>query len=293
MKKLITIVFSLVLSSCIFAGETASYSLFDAVQKNLIKVVFKGRGVTPENSNSHYGRCISLSIKNITSQRLELKLEAGRKLRCYKDSVQSMMVSKTEMFALGPGNTSDFTINAFCTKKNSGSPKATNVYNMQGMAEGYLYELVQLIESLDCQDNMGQQAVWVLTDSISPNNISGDDAAKAKKLKDFVEFAIKNIKTEKANGFNYDYSFPDKIYNGYKITGDINWTMAYSGTVTLSVYDSKGKKVADIFTGVPYNPGFQAYDYEIANNMFIEGNTYWLKVMSGGKWLKEVAITMK
>ncbi|HNW70966.1 MAG TPA: hypothetical protein PKI01_11220 [Bacteroidales bacterium] len=293
MKKLITFVFSLVLSSCIFAGETASYTLFEAVQNKLVKVVFKGRGVTPENSNSHYGRCISLSIKNITSQRLELKLEAGRKLRCYKDSVQSMMVSKTEMFALGPGNTSDFTINAFCTKKNSGSPRPENVYTMQGMAEGYLYELVQLIENLDCQNNLGQQAVWALTDSISPSNISGDDAAKAKKLRDFVEFAIKHSKSEKANGFNYDYSYPDKIYNGYKIKGEINWDMPNSGTVTLSVYDSKGKKVADIFTGVPFNTGFQAYDYEIANNVFTEGNTYWLRVISGGRQLKEVAVTMK
>ena len=293
MKKLITFVFSLVLSSCIFAGESASYSLFDAVQKNLVKVVFKGRGTTSDNSNSHYGRCISLSIKNVTSQRLELKIEAGRRLKCYKDSVQSMMVSKTEMFALGPGNTSDFTINAFCTKKNSGSPKATNVYNMQGMAEGYLYELVQMIESLDCQNNTGQQAVWALTDSISPENIKGDDAVKAKKLRDFVEFAIRSYKAEKASGFNYDYSFPDKIYNGYKVKGEINWTMPNSGTVTLSVYDSKGKKVADIFAGVPFNTGFQTYDYEIAHNMFTEGNTYWLRIISAGKQLKEVAVTMK
>jgi hypothetical protein len=293
MKKLMAIVFSLVLSSFIFAGEPVSYTLFDAVQKKLVKVVFKGRETASGHSSSHYGRCISLSVKNLSTLHLELKLEAGRKLKCYKDSVQSMMISQTEMFALGPGNTSDFTINAFCTKKNSGAPGSANIFNMQGMASGYLYELVQLIESLGCQDNMGQQAVWVLTDSISPDNIKGGDAAKAKKLKDFVEFAIGRIKNEKIGGYVYDYSFPDKMNDGYKITGEINWTMPYSGTVTLSVYDSKGKKVADIFTGVPYKSGFQTYDYDLANGAFKEGEMYWLKVVSGGERLKEVAITMK
>jgi len=293
MKKLMLFVFSLVLCSGIFASETATTSLFDAVQKKLVKVVFKGRGYTSDNGSSHYGKCISLYIKNISSQRLELKLEAGRKLKCFKDTVQDMIVSKTEMFALGPGGSSDYTINAFCTQKHEHSPGVTNAFDMQGMAGGYLYELIQLIESLDCQDNAGQQAVWVLTDSISPDNVTGGDAEKAKKLKKFVEFAIGKIKANKASGVIYDYSFPDKTNEGFKITGEINWTMPYSGTVTLSVYDNKGKKVVDIFTGVHYKSGFQSFNYELANTMFREGEMYWLKVASGGQWLKELAITMK
>lgn len=293
MKKLIPFAFSLVMSSCIFAGETASYTLFDAIQKNLVRVLFKGRGITSENSSSHYGRCITLNVKNMSAQRLELKLEAGRKLKCYKDSVQNMMVSQTEVFALGPGNTSDFTINAFCTQKRASGPGPKNAYSMQGLADGYLYELVQLIESLGCQDNMGQQAVWVLTDSISPENITGSDAAKAKKLRNFVEFALKRVKTEKVGGYIYDYSFPDKTNKGYKIKGEINWTMPYTETVTLSVYDNKGKKVADIFAGMPFKSGFQTYDYDYANNTFRDGDMYWLRLISGGTMLKEVAITMK
>ncbi len=293
MKKLILFVFSLVLSSGIFASETMTMSLFDAIQKKLVKVVFKGRGYTSDNGCAHYGKCMSLTVKNISSQRLDLKLEAGRKLKCFKDTVQDMIVSRTEMFALGPGGSSDFTINAFCTQKHEHAPDVANVFDMQGMAGGYLYELIQLIESLDCQDNAGQQAVWVLTDSISPDNITGTDAEKVKKLKKFVEFAISKIKADKISGVIYDYSFPDKTNEGFKISGEINWTMPYSGTVTLSVYDNKGKKVIDIFTGVPYKSGFQSFNYELANTMFREGELYWLKVVSGGQWLKELAITMK
>ncbi len=292
MKKTIALVISLVLSSCIFAGEAASYSLFDALQKKLIKVIIKGRGTTSDNSSSHYGRCITVNVKNISQQRLDLTIEAGRKLKCYKDSVQSMVISQTEMFALGPGNSSDFTINAFCTSKHSGAPGVKNEFSMQGMAKGYLYELVKLIESLDCQDNMGQQAVWVLTDSISTANITGGDPVKAKKLKSFVEFAIKKVIINKDESYNYDYSYPEKNAKGYKISGEINWNMPYNGTVTLSIYDNKGKKILDVFTGVPYRPGFQSYSYELANDMFREGETYWLKIISAGQWLKEVAINM-
>lgn len=293
MKKFILLVFSLVLCSGLFAGETMSTSLFDAVQKNLVKVVFKGRGYTSENRSAHYGKCILLHLKNVSSQRLELSLEAGRKLHSCYDSVQDMMVSQTEVFALGPGGSSDFTINAFCIEKSETAPKENTVFTMAALAGGYLLQLVQLIESLGCQDNMGQQAVWVLTDNVSPENIKGSDREKEKKLRDFVDFALKKIQGGKIDGVIYDYSFPDKMAGGFKIAGQINWDMPYSGTVTLGVYDNKGKKVADIFAGVPYNKGFQTFTYELASSLFREGELYWLKVISNGERLKEVAITMK
>ncbi len=293
MKKFILFVFSLVLSSGIFAGETVSTSLFDALQKKLVKVVFKGRGYSSENRSAYYGKCISLQLKNVSSQRLNLTLEAGRKLHSGRDSAQDMIVSQSEVFALGPGGSSDFTINAFCIEKSEPSPKESTVYTMAAMADGYLLQLVQLLESLGCQDNMGQQAVWVLTDNASPDNVKGNDHMKEKKLRDFVEFALRKIKGGKPEGVIYDYSFPDKMDGGFIIAGQINWDMPYSGTVTLGVYDNKGKKVADIFTGVPYKSGFQTYTYELASVLFREGELYWLKVVSNGERLKEVAITMK
>ncbi|MDD4214135.1 MAG: hypothetical protein PHR81_04935 [Bacteroidales bacterium] len=293
MKKIFYAIFSVIIFGAIAQAKTVSYTLSEAIQKKLVKAVFKGRGFTSNAGSSHYGKCISLSLKNLTSQRLEINLETGRELRSFNDSVQDMIISQSEVFALGPNGSSDYTINAFCTEKHETSPKESSIYQMGRMTSGYLYELVLLIETLGCQDNMGQKAVWVLTDSISSDEISGGDVAKAKKLKDFVDFALKKIKGGKMDGYIYDYPFPEKTAEGFKVSGEINWTMPYNANVSLAIYDNKGKKVADIFTNILYKSGFQSYEYEIANTFFREGELYWLRVEGCGQRLKELAVKME
>jgi len=292
MKKSIFVMLLLVFSAGISTKATNSMSLFEAVKKKLVEVKFCGKGYTAENT-SYYGKCISLQIKNICSQNLELNVEAGRRLRCVYDSIQDMMISHTQMFALAPNQSSDYTINAFCTQKHDRAPSETSIFNLDGMSEGYLYQLVQLIETLGCQDNTGQQAVWVLTDSISSSNITGTDEAKVKKLKDFVEFAVASMKKERSAGVMYDYSFPDKTNTGFSIKGEINWNMPYTSFVSLTIYDNSNNKIITLFTEKPYKSGLQSYYYSLYNTDFKEGELYWLRVEGCGKRLKEVAIKME
>ncbi|MEI6122628.1 MAG: hypothetical protein WCQ95_03285 [Bacteroidota bacterium] len=293
MKKFISILLLLVLSAGISTKATNALSLFEAVKNKMVTVTLAGRGYSVENGTSHYGKCISLEIKNLTSQSLELKVEVGRRLKCVYDSIQDMMISRSEMFALAPYAKYDYTINAFCTQKHDRAPGETSFYDLSSMSEGYLFQLAQLIESLDCQNNTGQQAVWVLTDSISPNDITGADASKVKKLKDFVEFALASSKKQGISGMMYDYSFPDKTTAGFAIKGEINWNMPYTSFVTITIYDNQNNKVAILFAEKPYKTGFQTYNYDLTNTAFKEGELYWLRVEGCGKRLKELAIKME
>jgi hypothetical protein len=293
MKTKIFVLLALIMCSYVLSAETLSLSLFEAIQKKMVKVDIKGRGYSADNSHGHYGRCITMKIKNLLAQPLELSVETGRRLTCVYDSVQDMMVAKNEMFALGPNGTSDYTIYAFCTQKHDRSPGENSNFMLDGMSEGYLHELALLIESLGTLDNTGQQAVWVLTDSISPNEISGSDAAKVKKLKDFVSFAVANMKAERASGFIYDYSFPDKSTKGFSLKGEINWDMPWSGLVSLTIYDNHNQKIKVIFDEKMYRSGFQTFDYNLSNLSLKEHELYWLRVDGCGKRLKEIAVKME
>jgi hypothetical protein len=293
MKTKIFVLIPFLFCSYVLSAEILSFSLFEALQKKIVKVDIKGRGVTSDNSNGHYGKCILVKIKNLTNDPLNLCLETGRRLTCVYDSIQDMMVAKSEMFALGPGSSHDFTINAFCTQKHDRSPGETSTFTMDGMSEGYLHQLSLLIESLGTLDNTGQQAVWVLTDSISPNEITGSDAVKVKKLRDFVEFAIANMKAERTLGFIYDYSFPDKSEKGFSLKGEINWEMPYSGLVSLTIYDNHNKKIKVLFDERMYRSGFQTFDYDLKDLSLNEHELYWLRVDGCGKKLKELAVKME
>jgi hypothetical protein len=293
MKTKIFVLIALLFCSYVLTAENLSFSLFEAIQKKMVKVDIKGRGYTSDNSYGHYGKCIFVKVKNLTNQSLNLSLETGRRLTCVHDSIQDMMVAKSEMFALGPNGSSDFTINAFCTQKHDRSPGESSIFKLDGMSEGYLHELSLLIESLGMLDNTGQTAVWVLTDSVSPNEIRGSDAAKVKKLKDFVLFAIGNMKTERATGFMYDYSFPEKTEKGFSLRGEINWEMPYSGLVSLTIYDNHNQKIKVLFDERLFRPGFQTFSYNLTNLSLKENEMYWLRVDGCGKRLKELAVKME
>ncbi|MEI6851985.1 MAG: hypothetical protein WCL06_04045 [Bacteroidota bacterium] len=292
MKTKLFVLIPLLICSYVLQAEILSLSLFEAIQKKMVKVDIRGLGYSSENSHGHYGKCITMNITNLVSQALQLNVETGRRLTCVYDSIQDMMVAKNEMFALGPNGSSDFTISAFCTQKHDRSPSETSHFTLDGMSEGYLHELSLLIESLGCFDNTGQNAVWVLTDSISPDQISGEDAAKVKKLKEFVVYAVSHMKEEKTVGFIYDYSFPDKTEKGFTLKGEINWDMPYSGLVSLTIYDNHNQKVKVLFDERLYKSGFQTFDYNLADLKLKENELYWLRVDGCGKRLKEVAVKM-
>ena len=293
MKTKIFVLIPFLFCSYVLPSEIHSLNLFEACQKNLVKLEINGRGVTSDNSSGHYGKCIFVKVKNLTNEALNLSLETGRRLTCVYDSIQDMMVAKSEMFALGPNVSHDFTINAFCTQKHDRSPGETSTFRLDGMSKGYLHELSLLIESLSTLDNPGQQAVWVLTDSVSPSEIKGSDAAKVKKLRDFVEFAIANMKGEREAGYIYDYSFPDKNEKGYSLKGEINWEMPYSGLVSLTIYDNQNKKIKVVFDERMYRSGFQTFDYDLKDLSLKDHELYWLRVDGCGKRLKEVAVKME
>ena len=293
MKKLPVLFIGLLLTVAATGNAKAtSIGLSEAIQKHMVKAVFNGRGSTTDNLSSHFGRCISLKLQNLTRESLTIRLEAGRRLKCSFDSVQDMLISENEIFALAPGASKDYTINAFCSEKSNHSPSESSKFLLAGMADGYLYELIVLIQSLRSFNSTGQSAVWVLTDNSPVENITGKDTAVVNKLRKFVSFAL-GRNSQRKEGVIYDYSYPEVTDSLYTISGSINWTMPWESPATFSIYDNYGKKVYDVFVNVIYRQGFQYYNYKITDPIFKEDRLYWLRIEGCGRRLKEVAVTMK
>jgi hypothetical protein len=266
-----------------------SYTLDDAIKKNLVSATITGR---KDATTAYYGDCITLILKNKTGQKLTLNLENGRRLDCTNDSVQDMLVTQAEIFALLPSTQQEFTIYAMCSQKHNRSPHPNSVYHIGGMAESVLVQLTILIEKLKAQSYTGQQAVWVLTDDSDPSGITGNDSA-TRVLREFV---TKNKgfkkKAERDPNFIYDYSFPKEEANGFTIEGNFDWQMPYKTYVSLYIYDNNGNKIKVIFQDVVYSGGLQNYHYKITSDDFRPGELYWVRMKANDKILREVSIKM-
>lgn len=283
------------MAACLFAmagyssGSPQSYTLSEAIAKKMIKVTIKG-GNYETGSSSYYGKCISMTIKNLTQGALNLTLENGRKLKCTYDSVQDMLVTKSEVFALGGLSEHEYKVYAMCSQKHDRCPSTTSVFNLSEVANGYLLQLTQLIEKLNAHDRTGQSAVWVLTDGDDPNNVTGSDTMVVRSLKGLLAKARATVKRDEK--FIYDYSFPQVTNGAFKIEGDFVWQMQYAGKVSLWIYDNSGNKLSSIFLNKYYDRGTQTFHYSVQDPEFRPGEMYWIRLMADRTKLKEVAVTM-
>jgi hypothetical protein len=279
----------LFLGGPLFAADN-SYTLAEALQKKMATVTIVGNN---DAVHSFYGQCIMMRIKNTSNQNLSLKLEPGRRLNCDYDSVQDMMVTQAEIFALLPSQSKEFFVYAMCCEKSNRSPGKSSSYSLGAMANSSLAGLAKLIDDLDAQDMSGQHAVWVLTDNADPEGIVSDNAAITKALKEFVITALKSQSgVVREPGFIYDYSYPENNGKAFTIEGDFSWEMPYGSFVSLYLYDNNGNRMQVVFQDVAFTSGLKTYHYKITSDALQSGNLYWIRMKMNNKTLKELAVTM-
>ena len=292
MKRVVFFVIIPVLIAKLSFGSNSMsmYPIMDAIKKNLIKVNVLARGYAIENHSSYYGKCINLKIKNLTSSKLIINVDCGRKLDCIYDSIQDMIITKSEILSLLPNQQTDFTINAMCGQLSHKTPSESSAYKFGNLVDNVLLKVVKLIEELDCQNDAGQFAVWVFTDNMSPESINTyfGNKEKAKKLKEYV-FTLKGI-NKKETGYIYDYSYPKTDSAFTNIIGEIQWIMPSDGKVSFILYDNYGDQIVTIFNNIQYSKGLQTYRYKLTDLSLKKGELYWLRLKSDGNKIKELAI---
>ncbi len=287
--------FTLVLMVGLFLGlplmaNTNSYTLEDAIKRKLVSAEIVG---STNPVHAYYGQCITLKLKNKSSQDLSLQLESGRRLNCDYDSVQDMMITKSEIIALLPSQAKEFLIYAMCCEKSNHSPSNNTSYNLGAMADVTLVKLAQLIEKLEAQDYGGQQAVWVITNGADPEYINSDNPSATKVLREFVINALKGItEVTREPGFIYDYSYPKTDGKTFTLEGDFSWEMPYQSFVSLYIYDNNGNRICVIFQDAAFTSGLNSYHYKISSDALVSGGLYWIRMKQNNKTLKELAVTM-
>ena len=286
----IIIAISLLLTATGGAFGVTTYTLDEALRRHYLTAEITGRGSTPENYSAHHGKCILIKMKNLTSQNLNISIEPGRNLKCVYDSIQNMLVAGSELMALAPWQSKEFTIYAFCSEKSDKSPGETSKYELAALSDAYMVQLIRLIQKHQVFNGTGQAAVWVLTDDANPDDITGSDASVVKELRDFVA----NVKERrKEEGYIYDYSFTEFNKEPGTLEGEINWDMESGGWATLGLYDNDGKKIREFFSDVPYTRGYHEYHYKHTDAAMIPGQRYWIRLYINNRKFKELSIFME
>ncbi|MBC7426593.1 MAG: hypothetical protein H7321_08670, partial [Bacteroidia bacterium] len=174
----------LFLCSSFTGGEAISIS--EAIHNNLISVTVQGKKTIASGESSHYGQCITMTITNLTSNDISVKLEAGRYFDSEDQSVQDMIVTKESGLKLGPKKAGTFQVYAMCGQKTNSAPSPESKFKIGKLCSGALLGLAKLINNRNYQNATAQSAVWAFTNNASIENIQSADNEMERVLVTYV-----------------------------------------------------------------------------------------------------------
>lgn len=264
MKNLIPFLLGLFLVTSVSAR---SMSIYDAEKAGLVKVniVCKGSDGGPAMRALVY-------VENLTLQNIDVLLETGRTLIPQDPGNQTVIVAQHLNFKLNGRETQSQQSYVYCIQKSDGSP-VDNKMALSKMADKKLVELAKYIEAHGWFSDPAQDAMWVLSDGLSINEVNGSDEEITRNMREYVtrltgqqahfSASTETLPTVNVHVAASDVSFTEPMSsdetNGSMalINGSLDVTVREAGEVLIAAYNSEGVKVADIRKFV--NPGAGNY----------------------------------
>ncbi|MBA3706670.1 MAG: hypothetical protein H0W84_12445, partial [Bacteroidetes bacterium] len=144
-------------------------SLEDAVKKGFLKLVIKSRG-------GYTGDVIEMKLQNNSSQKLDLNIEAGRRLDSKISTEQDILVTQSQDFFVNAKQTRTLMVYGMCCQAHNSCPRNNSDYSIGKLADSNLVKLANFIDKNKYYTNFtAQQAVWVVSDNKSLASITDGD----------------------------------------------------------------------------------------------------------------------
>lgn len=243
----------------LFAAQTeltSAINLEQAIQQKKVSFSAKGKAGA---ANSHYGKCLQMTLKNQTSHPLNVSLEIGRLLVPKDSNVQNMLVTKPIDFVLLPGKELTKDVYAMCAQRHDGSPSSSTDFSSGRMGNDKLQKIAQFIDNYNLHNDAGQAAVWSVSDRKPVWEISMNDTAMQHKLRNYVA-SVTGLPVKPV--FSREVSSLHAVNPGeyidaavYKTTCSFEYSLAYASSVSLKVYNRDNRLVKEVLRNQPMPAG--------------------------------------
>jgi hypothetical protein len=138
-----------------------------------------------DSNGQYFGKCITVKVRNIYNDTLNIYIENGLMLLCDDSRTQDMVVTKSIFINLLPKQYKSFQLYAMCAEMHDGMPNISTSYKVGELTNEKLVSITQQIENSFMQNVAGQGAVWSFTD-----NANIDDLIKYGATESSIEITF-------------------------------------------------------------------------------------------------------
>ena len=259
-----------------------SYSIEEAAKKGIIKLSIKGKG-------GYTGDVITMKIQNLTNKKIDLNLEAGRRLDSKNNGEQDILVTQQQEIFVNANQLKTINVIGMCCQAHNCAPKLSSEYNVGKLADTNLIKLAKYIDQNKYYSNYSaQQSVWVISDNNSLASITEGEKEVVTNLRKFVSTVTGKIIPP------YDITYRSgsdgsAMGRAFKIDGVFEYTLPMPCHSSMGIYDEHGKLVQIIFQNLQSDRGDYKLLYSFRTKDLPEG-TYYARVEADGLLQKQIKI---
>jgi hypothetical protein len=256
MKKFLLMITALFFSSLSVLSQ--AISLEEAIKRNIITYSIEGLSGDdiPQGSSSHYGKCLTTTIRNHSASAVAIKIESGRFLQPQDTNVQRMLITKTSIIRIEPKKSTTQKLYAMCSQSSKASPSKNNRFKNGKLADAPLLKLAKIIEKNNYHNSTGQDAVWAIA--------NGKDMGY-KKAKNQAEREIFGHVQNTFKSKNVD------TYNGMTLKIGFEIQLQKTSEISIKIFDEFGKCLKTLRPSASYTQGNHDFEFWIRETDFIPG----------------------
>lgn len=284
MKQITCILIILLVFTSAARSQDSIITLGEANKKGWISIDIKGKG-------GYTGNVILMKIKNLFSGKRKIKIEAGRRLDSKEQSEQDILIVRSLVCDLNPGDEKELNIYGMCCQMHNAAPQPKSEFGLGEMASLNLVSLANFIDSKSYFESYAaQHAVWVLSDSCRIESIMCSDKNEQMNLQQFVA----KILDIPVPWYTLEYAKDTtRLFSNrpVKMFGEIEFSLFTNAEVSMGLYDSKGFLRKQIFVGLAQNPGTYTKSF-IINVASLPKGIYYTRIFADGNMVIERKIVL-
>lgn len=265
-------------------------SLSEAIKTKMVK--FSASNTT----GAYQGKTTTVILANNSRDVLKVKIDVGTILTPDSSSYQPMILAGEELLVLQPSGSASMLVQTFCGNSPKSCPSRGHGFRYSGIGSDTLVTVMKFVKANNLFDDLGQYAVWALTNNASLSNIY--DSRRPHLSNQLLEVICKATGRQKPDYYTINApseqvpDMPAYVPKPLKIVATFRLITKETKRLTLGVYNDVGNTVQSVFedrefpaTGHEFGVEFEAAD--------VPAGFYYIRLKEGDTVLEEKRVKVE
>jgi hypothetical protein len=244
MKRILLLLISITVMVPVYAN-IIKMDLSEAIKIHMVQAEAIATG------QSYKARALRIKLMNKSGSTIQLKINQGAIFNPAETGFQPLVCAGDEMITLQPFKDGQLDVQTFCADADESAPQKDLAYAYTRVGSDTLVKALQYIKKNALFDELGQKAVWVLTNKHSLATVY--DPARdmqSNKLVEYLAMITGQPKPDYYVGTKLHETAGQPVYapKALNIYAKFEQILDAPKTMTLGVFDAEGKMIQEVFS---------------------------------------------